>query len=607
MCLVLGLLFALGPDARAQGADPLAQSMGLTRESKSLPVWSKPSAGAVRKLTDAVKSDDSSIVLVGSPKIGFGTAWVLSNKNRLLATNAHVADILHKAGGKMLGIRNGTSELYTIDRAWYHPGVMRYVNNGFSVRSSNPDTGGVNPTCPDVAVLHVADGADLPPELSMASATEMNDCFAQPVGMFGFPGHDTTQWPGLGEKAVGTFREGVIARLTDFRGNAGAAPAELQFLQHTMASWFGFSGSPIFLPNGHVVALNNSGKSETQNGLSVSLAYGVRIDCLWELLAFHNLDILVPIPIEKDKLLLDRYNHPDPNEEKYHKAQDLTYEAYYLSSDHKYFEAVTKCNEAIALAPNFAAAYSERARAYNGYVIDLNDSLGTSQGGRQLYYDQLALADDKKYLQLAPTDAEAYESVCNGMMGVQIATTGYSRNSQVEQMLTKLLETNSLTAVDRSTAYRMRSEARGYETESLGDMNEAVRLVPFDPDAYYGRAQYWKGKDDNRYAADIRRSNELRDAQTKNGQAWKMATSANKSDRNGQEAYRIAAEICQATDYGYWRYLLTLAAAYYECGDFKHAAEYGDKALKLTTEDNDKSYCKLWQDYFLQKVSGGSN
>src|SRR5580704_13518832 len=114
-------------------SDQLGASLGLTPESKSLPMWTKPTESAVQETAHTIKSLQEAILLVGDPKIGDATAFVISRKHRLLATNAHVADMM-KDKGIMLGIRNGTSVVYEIDKAWYHPGVRRYKNQMFSVR-----------------------------------------------------------------------------------------------------------------------------------------------------------------------------------------------------------------------------------------------------------------------------------------------------------------------------------------------------------------------------------------------------------------------------------------------------------------------------------------
>src|SRR5258706_1973184 len=145
----LVLLLSAPLAAQPPPADSLGASLGLSPETGSLPAWSKPSSQARQELGNFVRTSRQGIFLVGHPKHGRGTAWVISKKHRLLVTNAHVADILHEAGGSMLALMDGSSQLYKIDKAWYHPGVRRNVG-GESVRSADPSEGDVHPRCPDV-------------------------------------------------------------------------------------------------------------------------------------------------------------------------------------------------------------------------------------------------------------------------------------------------------------------------------------------------------------------------------------------------------------------------------------------------------------------------
>jgi hypothetical protein len=256
-------LAALPPAALAQ--DPLAESLGLTRDTRSLPIWTKPNPDLVDDLSQQVRVINPSVMIVGSSDGGYGTAFVISKEHRLLATNAHVADIRHEFG-QMLAIPSGTSQVFEIDRVYYHPGVVRGKSGQIQFRSTNPADGKVVPTSPDIALLHVAGDDKLPDALPLASPEELEDLFAKTVGMLGFPGHDTVSWPGLGKKAQATYRQGVISRATDFFNDAGAASRDRQHLQHTMQSWGGFSGSPIFLANGRVAALHNAGATIQNEG-----------------------------------------------------------------------------------------------------------------------------------------------------------------------------------------------------------------------------------------------------------------------------------------------------------------------------------------------------
>ena len=253
------------------------------------------------------------VFLVGSPEVGTGTAWVISRKHRLLATNAHVADFFTRSQPeKMLAMMNGSDQTYVVERVWYHPGVSRYAtkDENFSVRSANPKFGEVDPAGPDVAVLQLADdGPDLPVEMKLAGPKVVFDLQALPTAMLGYPGHDTAGWPKPGRSAQATFHTGVVSRVSDYHFDGGVKPELAQMLQYTMETFNGFSGSPVFLAGGEVIGLHNSIRPIDKTRM---VAHGVRIDALWELLVHHKLDEMVPVPLEKDKLLVQRWLEAGP-------------------------------------------------------------------------------------------------------------------------------------------------------------------------------------------------------------------------------------------------------------------------------------------------------
>jgi len=145
----------------------------------------------------------------------------------------------------------------------------------------------------------------------------LKNLFAQEAALVGYPGTDTKSWPGLGEKVAATFHDGVISRITDFRQSPSAPPGELQFVQYTMATWGGFSGSPVFLPNGRVAAVHNMATSvKSKSGEIRAIPHGIRVDSLWELLVYHKLDDKIALKIDPGQVLLDRWLKPDEKGEK---------------------------------------------------------------------------------------------------------------------------------------------------------------------------------------------------------------------------------------------------------------------------------------------------
>jgi tetratricopeptide (TPR) repeat protein len=506
MCLATGGSRALAQEAATP--DEVAGALGLTSDEGALPVWSAPSADARQDLADVVRSAEHGVLLVGQPGSGRGTAWVISRQHRLLATNAHVADLLHQSG-KMLAVVNGTSQVHTVQRAWYHPGVRRIVA-GVPVRTDDPAKGTVSATSPDVAVLQLAeDGPDLPFEFAMATPEELADPLAQPVAMIGFPGVDTASWPALGDQALATYHDGVISRLSDF-ALGGHEP--LQFLQHTMSAWTGFSGSPIFLANGHVIGLHNSARIAQDGDHVQRIPHGIRVDCLWELLAFHKLTDLVPIPVEASSLHVERWLEPDPQLEKIAEAEALLDKAEWLTfTQEEYKEAVDRCIEAWRLMPGYARVYSIRASAYNGYAVDYKDQVGEEAAFKYLTY---ARADAEKCIQLAPSDLNHYLTLCYvlGNMGDYFDHTDYEVKAM--SILDQVMSSDNLPDRQRASALSCRAGLWANVDDNdraLADYNAALRLAPDVANFWDNRAGFWNhlGYYDEA-AADRAKADELR-------------------------------------------------------------------------------------------------
>jgi Flp pilus assembly protein TadD len=66
-----------------------------------------------------------------------------------------------------------------------------------------------------------------------------------------------------------------------------------------------------------------------------------------------------------------------------------------------------------------------------------------------------------------------------------------------------------------------------------------------------------------------------------NGQAWYLATTPEKADRDGSLAIVLAQEVCSRTNNSVPRFLDTLAAAYAETGQFQRAAQTIQNAIDL--------------------------
>ena len=474
--------------------DPVGQSIGVTPAVGSVPPWHEPSLSARQDLGDFIRKANSAVLVVGTPQIGHGTAWVVSREHRLLATNAHVADIMHKAGGKMFAIVNGTATVYRVEHVWYHPGLRRIVG-GTVIKSTDPSEGEVFPDSPDLAILQLAsDGPELPTELKMAGPEHFPSLLARPVAMFGYPGYDTS-WPQIGENAEATYHDGVISRFTNFQNSISAPLAERQFVQHTMGTWVGFSGSPIFLPSGEVICINNSAHIEKDDGSGVRqyIPYGIRIDCLWELIAHHGLDDKIPLPVDKSQLSIQRWLEEDPAALALRQAMALVSEASDLIyKQEKFSEGVAKCKEAAKLAPNYAEIYNVRCDGYLNYWFKRRREIDPNAAFKQLQY---AEQDALKFAQLNPTDPWAFINLALVYNNAGQQLDNDDLNRQALQLISQLLESDNLPNRVRAAAHSNRAIALDNldsDDAALQDHNEAIRVDPKNAQWYENRADFWR-------------------------------------------------------------------------------------------------------------------
>jgi tetratricopeptide (TPR) repeat protein len=473
----------------AQQVDKVAKELGLTPENKALPFNAAPSGDERAALGRIARNMAPSTFVVGVRGKAHGTAWVLSKENRLLATNAHVADILIM--GDMIAVQNGTAKEFRVVKAWYHPGVRRFVK-GLSIRSSDPREGKVDGRCPDVAVLQLADGAELPAAWPMADYKDFASLFGQPVGMVGFPGHDTQGVPKGGDRAQATFHDGMVSRLSDFRLNPGASDAELQFLQYTIPDWGGFSGSPVYLPNGKVVALHNWVRYAQDANEKKPIQHGVRVDCLWELLVHHGLEKQVAFKIDKGKLDIARWLKEDERDKKFRKAIALVSEARFLVYTKLDFRGgLAKTKEAAELAPTYADIYDVRVGAYTNQWFKHRGQF-TAAENRQLLEN--ALEEAKTYAKLAgSSDPYAYLNIALACNNLGYVSGNQKLNSKALELANVVIDTPNVTAHAKASAWSARGVALSNldeEKAALAAHNTACKTYRDDPIFYENRAEF---------------------------------------------------------------------------------------------------------------------
>ena len=216
-----------------------------------------------------------------------GTAFVISKKHRLLATNAHVADIAHRV------VVNESRTVYKVTRRYYHPDTIRNLiyDPQTLIRSIDQRHGRVDARGTDLAILQLEMlGPELPAEIPLATPEEVKNTIGSEVGVFGFPGYNTRA--SQDQFAQATFIKGVISRFEVLLGHRLDQRVEdRRYVAYTAPTYGGFSGSPVFLSNGKGAIIHNSSRQLRD---SSKIAYGIRVDALWDLLNHFNLADKIP-------------------------------------------------------------------------------------------------------------------------------------------------------------------------------------------------------------------------------------------------------------------------------------------------------------------------
>jgi len=227
-----------------------------------------------------------------------GTAWPVAPG--LLATNAHVANLLKGNGGDLIvrkpGSEPGGDGDFKVIDAVIHDGYSLFSKFDSDTKSTSSSYAALGNdarrTGYDVAILKVERGDELAPILPRAPEAEVIALDSgMPLAYAGYPIGGTAEQGSAQLKPTPTLQYGRITSVTDFF-MFGTDPAHAYLVQHSLPTFKGASGSPIINAKGEVVAILSGGHVvETAEGVAsnaVMRNFAQRIDLLASLLGETN-------------------------------------------------------------------------------------------------------------------------------------------------------------------------------------------------------------------------------------------------------------------------------------------------------------------------------
>lgn len=206
-------------------------------------------------LVNVVRKYQSAVGLVvttnrGEPE-GMATAWAIAPS--VFATNAHVSqpigELLQKGGSAYIVLNKSPDRRFRITEAITHP---RYLRAGKSFEGRDPAAAPY-----DVGILKIDGRTDVWfPIANRSELTQLDSGYR--IAYLGFPMEGLSGNGVDPRNPVATMQSGIVTSNTDWW--QGAGEFENRFLvQHNLGAVGGASGSPIFNPQGEVVALLNAG------------------------------------------------------------------------------------------------------------------------------------------------------------------------------------------------------------------------------------------------------------------------------------------------------------------------------------------------------------
>ncbi len=344
-----------------------------------------------------------------------------------------------------------------------------------------------------MAVLQLAaDGPDIPGEVELAGAEELGELEGRPVGFLGYPIRIGAKWPDEIHPTSSTFsccEVGAMSNSWTHR-NPSVPVERRQYLVYDYDLGAGASGCPIFSAKGHVVGMATNG-SETLESDGRLTDFGPRIDCLRELLSYHNLG---DTNVAHSKKRESRGLRARPTTGKFRTAVQLVAEAETLRLSGRYDESRKKCDAALVLAPNYGRGLLQRSKAL---LYDLGTHWTSFDSRKRLEIAETALGDAARSCELLGSASEAW--LITIQLKVYLAYLESSREGfqdslkTVQELIDRDWPYAPLSKDELSFAVNLRGQCNhflGDAERAEKDYTESIKLAPNQPRWYENRAQY---------------------------------------------------------------------------------------------------------------------
>jgi len=268
-----------------------------------------------------------------------------------------------------------------------------------------------------------------------------------------------------------------------------------------------------------------------------------------------------------------------------------------LTRTGRYTEAIPEFEKALELNPQYHTIYNNLGRTLlaagkpDGAIVtfekgleyypespDLHDHLGLALASKGRFDE--AMAEFNKALEIDPNYADAHRN-----LGRALAMSG--RPDQAVPHFERALEINPEFAEAQSELGRLLA-VEGQFDQAIPHLQKALAIKPDLVEAHYylGASLYFSSGRTQEALAQWRAALRIDPnfVPAMNDAAHALAASPNASDRNGEEAVRLAERAVELSGARNPVYVDTLAAAYAEVGRFADAVATAHKALELASQ-----------------------